>query len=499
MRVKPYALKTASMAVLLSAAAPAQQVITANELRSLPKIAEVDPNFQSFNVEMVEVTGGRFWASYASKSGERYAQRPPINLRDTRLRLMVKALAPAYMRVSGTWANSTYIPTMDEKESSVPPAGFKQVLKRDQWREVIRLAKDLDLQIVTSFPVSAGTRDGNGAWTPEQARRLLDMTKQMGGSMVAVEFANEPNLTKLGGLPEGYGAPDYARDFTIFRTFMDKAAPETIILGPGTSGEGGDIGAADIMRATERGVDAVSYHFYGALSQRCADFGNQTSSDLALGEEWLSRTEKDHDYYATLRDQHEPDKPIWLTETAQAACGGSPWAVSFRDTFRYVDQLGRLARKGVKVVAHNTLVASDYALIDDVGLAPRPSFWAAMLWRRVMGKTVLERPNVTAPYLKLYAHCLRGSRKGVAVLAENLGSEVRTISLPGSANIYVITAETLDAKTVMINGREPKIAASGALPRVTVRRISGSISLPRHSISFLTMTDFTNPACALER
>jgi hypothetical protein len=48
------------------------------------------------------------------------------------------------------------------------------------------------------------------------------------------------------------------------------------------------------------------------------------------------------------------------TETADAACGDNPWANTFLDTFRYLDQLGRLARQDVRVVAHNTLVASDY-------------------------------------------------------------------------------------------------------------------------------------------
>ncbi|PYQ20217.1 MAG: hypothetical protein DMF81_19290 [Acidobacteria bacterium] len=63
---------------------------------------------------------------------------------------------------------------------------------------------------------------------------------------------------------------------------------------------------------------------------------------------------------------------MWLTETADAACGGNPWASSFLDTFRYLDQLGRLARQGVQVVAHNTLVASDYGLLDEGDLTPKP-------------------------------------------------------------------------------------------------------------------------------
>lgn len=495
MNVKQIRIVAAVVAALTTSSASTAQSITTAKLRDLPKITEIDPNFQSFNVEMVEVTGGRFWAPYASKSGERYAQRPPIDLRDRRLRALARALAPAYMRVSGTWANSTYIPAIGEVAPAIPPPGFTQVLRHSQWRELIQFANDLNLKIIASFPVSTGTRDANGAWSSAHAQRLIDMTRKLGGKLAAVEFANEPNLAKLGGLPGGYDASAYARDFRIFRSFMRSAAPDSVILGPSTSGEGGDISAADILRATANSVDAVSYHFYGALSERCSDFGNQTSADLALGDEWLSRTDKDFEYYSKLRDQYETGKPIWLTETAQAACGGSRWASSFRDSFRYVDQQGRLARKGVKIVAHNTLVASDYALIDDVSLQPRPSYWVAILWRRLMGTTVLERPDLLAGDLKIYAHCLRGNPKGVALLVENLASEAKAISLPKGARGYTITAPTLDAKTVVINGKAPKISTSGALPRIEPIRVKESTSLAGYSISFFAIADVANPAC----
>ena len=69
-------------------------------------------------------------------------------------------------------------------------------------------------------------------------------------------------------------------------------------------------------------------------------------------------------FYRNLRDQFASGKPMWVTETADAACGGNPWASTFLDTFRYLDQLGRLAKQGVQVVMHNTLAASDYGLIN---------------------------------------------------------------------------------------------------------------------------------------
>jgi len=76
-----------------------------------------------------------------------------------------------------------------------------------------------------------------------------------------------------------------------------------------------------------------------------------------------------------------PGKPFfWNTETAHAACGGNPWGGTFLDTFRYLDQLGRLARQEVAVVIHNTLVASDYGLLDEDTFEPKPNYWRALLW-----------------------------------------------------------------------------------------------------------------------
>src|ERR1700751_4049329 len=90
-------------AILLSgAAARPREAQKPLDLASLPKIASVDERFQSFNVEMVEITGGRFWAPYGGPPGEMYRTRPPEDLTDWRLRALTKQLGPSYMRVSGT-------------------------------------------------------------------------------------------------------------------------------------------------------------------------------------------------------------------------------------------------------------------------------------------------------------------------------------------------------------------------------------------------------------
>jgi len=65
-----------------------------------------------------------------------------------------------------------------------------------------------------------------------------------------------------------------------------------------------------------------------------------------------------------------------------------PFAAQFLDSFRFMDQLGSLARQGVQTVVVNTLASSDYGLLDEQTLEPRPNYWAALVWKKTMGSRV---------------------------------------------------------------------------------------------------------------
>jgi hypothetical protein len=495
---------------------------------TMPHISTVDERYQSYNVEMLEVTGGKFWKPYGpeldallkqpspnaapSSSGDTptgmntglYQYRPSIDLTNGRLRKLAAALGPAYVRVSGTWANSTYFPDADTAPAK-PPVGFIVVLKRDQWKGVVDFSKAVDARIITSFATSVGARDKAGLWVPEQAKRFLEYTKSVGGHIAAAEFMNEPTFAAMGGAPAGYDAAAYGRDFKVFRAFAKEAVPNMLILGPGSVGETtGNWGVAygnvqmlktrDLLAASGPGVDAFSYHHYGASSQRCSAAGMPgTTIGDALSEQWLRRTDETLAFYRPLRDEFEPGKPFWLTETADAACGGNPWAATFIDTFRYLDQLGRLAKQDVRVVAHNTLVASDYGLLDDKTFTPKPNYWGALLWRRLMGTTVLDAGPSRAG-LHLYAHSLRDHPGGVALMAiNNSRTQSTTIDLTVSAGRYTLTAKHLEDRKVQLNGQELKLGPNDEIPKLLCKHIpAGRAELPPASITFLAIPNAEN-------
>ena len=502
---------------------------------TMRQVAITDQRFQSYNIEMAEVIGGKFWKPYSqpgetawsggqqagsSRSGGRSLQagqertmfeaRRPIDLTNARLRKLAAALGPAYVRVSGTWANTVYFHDSDTPAPASPPKGFQGVLTRSQWKGVIDFIHATDARIITSFAISAGVRNAAGVWKPDQARKLLAYTKMAGGHIAAAEFFNEPTIPEYGGAPSGYDATDYARDFAAFRALAENAAPDMMIVGPAVVGEDGLLPASsdkapstlktvDLLSASPRPVfDVFSYHFYGAASIRCASVGAgaQTTVDAALSEEWLSRPEPGYVFYSRLRDRFAPSKPIWITEIADAACGGNPWAKTFLDTFRYLDQHGRLAKDGVNVAFHNTLAASEYGLLDQDTFMPRPNYWAALLWSRLMGPNVLD-PGVSRPGLHLYAQCLPGHSGGVTILAiNNSRTDESSIQLPTAAGRYTLTADHLQATHVRLNGQELELGPDDELPTLGAQQIApGRIDLAPASVTFLAIEEAANGSC----
>ena len=105
------------------------------------------------------------------------------------------------------------------------------------------------------------------------------------------------------------------------------------------------------------------------------------------------------------------------------------------------------------MVAHNTLSASDYALIDQDTLAPRPNYWSAVLWRKLMDATVLDAGSPGSASVHLYAHCLRGVSGGVAVTCHQHGCRGGPrIGIPFQADRYTLTAKDPMDNRVDLNG-----------------------------------------------
>jgi heparanase 1 len=129
------------------------------------------------------------------------------------------------------------------------------------------------------------------------------------------------------------------------------------------------------------------------------------------------------------------------------------------------------------VVIHNTLAASDYGLLDQKTLIPRPNYWGALLWRRLMGTTVLDPGVEIAEGRHVYAHCLRDAPGGVTFLVINNSTTEIAVEMPLESKRYTLSAEPLQNGDVELNGAALKVDDSGDLPAIEgAATAAGSVS-----------------------
>lgn len=490
--------------------------------QQLEVVNEVDPCFQSYNIEMVEVVGGKFWRPYSTLSeieGGKdalgsygtgiesnevlYRKMDPIDLTSPKLIALSKGLAPSYVRTSGTWANAIYFQN-DGQPARPAPKGFVNVLTSEQWGGLLDFVKETDGALVTSFAVSDGVRDAEGVWTPREAQKFIDFSKEHGTPIAAAELFNEPTMPIAGGAFSNtqYGAKEYARDVAVFEEWRKQHATNMLHVGPGTVGEGVEgffewmqknfnaIATEEIMELVPQGTFSIfSYHYYGAGSMRVASEPPiATSRDKALSPEWITKTDKAYSFFQPIVQKYMPDADIWITETAQAAGGGDPWANTFVDVFRYLYQNGSLAQKGVDVLFHNTLAASEYSLIDQDTHDPNPNYWAALLWQRLMGtKSYAVTSSIEDLYL--FAHDTKDNPSQVTFMIINPTSCADySVNTPKEALIYELTATELEARSVRLNGKPLELGDDNQLPLTEgVSPTASKTSIAPYSILFITL------------
>jgi hypothetical protein len=134
---------------------------------------------------------------------------------------------------------------------------------------------------------------------------------------------------------------------------------------------------------------------------------------------------------------------------------------------------------------HNTLCASEYALLEQDTHDPRPNYWAALLWNRLMGTKVYDGTSLHGG-LDVFVHDLKQIPGGYAVLVVNPKDSESVLEIPSGAEQYLLTADELLTKTVTLNGEILQLASDDILPEIKGKKIkAGQVRIPPHSILFL--------------
>lgn len=486
------------------------------ELGKLEKIRDINPRVLSYNVEMTEVTGGTFWKAYTpeqiagtepfkaaltgfSDMSALMQWYEPVDLYSEKLRTLARGLGKSWVRVSGTWATKTYY----DFDGKGAPAGFQNVLKKEQWIGVLDFVKAIDAKLLISVANCDGLHKHDEPWNPSEVEKIFKLTKEYGGHIDAVEFVNEPNIISYTGLPQGTTPADFARDHDIFVKWIKENSPETLIVGLSAVGEGmeailaggngGQMPAQmafastdQLLEGTTEKLDVFSYHYYNGISARG---GGSWPAEAATTELYLSIAANACKAYMPYRDRHVPGGEMWVTESGDAGCGGNTWASTFLDVFRTANELGQFAVLTDGVIFHNTLASSDYGFVAHTTFNPRPNYWLAHLYNKLMGTTVYDTKEEIREGAHVFAHSRKDGLDGACyMIINNSLTNPTTVELEKDAQVYVLSADSIRAPKMKCNGEELNLGPNNELPEIKPVEVQkGSFELAPATITFIVL------------
>jgi heparanase 1 len=419
-----------------------------------------------------------------------------------RLLNLAAELSPAMLRIGGTKADRIYYDLSDTPISQAPDP-YVDVMNRTTWDAACDFAEALDVEMLFTVNAGPGPRDTDGLWTDAQARELIEYTVARDCPVAVWEFGNE-----IGSFGFEHGLQldgvEYSVDFTLFDAVVEDVHPAARSAAPAVAywpieGEVPNKILPDFVVNAGDLVDIVTWHYYPQQSTACP-IGSRKVNEPVLPLDWLATVEGWAAEVEGLRDADAPDADIWLGETGHAQCGGEPGiSDSFASSFWWLDQLGRVARRGQPIVMRQALSGGAYNLVEDLSLTPAPDYYASVLWKRHMGATVLTATVDNGPStIRAYAHCDVAS-SGVSLVVINYSEEAsETLAFLDGSVAYeaaIVTATEVTATSVMLNGELFEADADGHVPTPTIASSSGALELPPLSYAFVRLPGADAAAC----
>ena len=498
----------------------------------LEQLRVMNPRLISYNVEMTEVTGGTFWKAYtdAQIDGTEAVPAPdfskgmaamhqwydPIDTTNPRLIKLAKALGSCWVRVSGTWATRTYY----DFEGTGMPEGYNNHLRKEQWINLLNFVKAVNGKLMISVANCDGLHKHDEPWNPSQAEKIFALSKEHGVPIEAVEFVNEPNMLQATGFPKDYTAADFRRDQDIFHKWLRANYSECLVVGPSDTDpkamqvdawgnphpwaaqQGGmdtaGIAAvlaycstADLMDGCTEKLDVFSYHYYNGVSERMAPMMPSafTPAEGAMSEAYLGAAAHTARCFASYRDKYCPGGEMWVTESGDAGAGGHTWASTYLEVPRTLNEIGDFSTVTNGVIFHNTLASSDYGWLKHGTFVPRPSYFAVLLWKQLMGNTVYATGEKLREGAHVFCHDRADGKEGKAYLVINTSwTETTTVELPKAAEVYALTGNgKLRSRTMLLNGKELVLGENDEIPALTGVTVEGTLEVAPGGCTFIVM------------
>lgn len=466
-------------------------------------VGVLPPTFLSLTIDTSVLIGGRWWGSRrGTTEGLSRNRVEPLALAHPELARWASALAPALVRVGGTEADRIRYGFRHDGPDKPDAGEGTFVLTGKLWERFNTWARAQGLGVL--FTVSAGpeSRDEQGRWDSRDAERLMRNTVRKGYPLVGWELGNEVNAYPfLYGLKRSVTSRRYIEDFAVFADLVRRLAPGTKTVGPASAiwpvvGEPNPLLPALGRSPAAAFLDVMSFHYYpqqssrGRVAVRRAKETTLLNARVLNGSlRWIRHARR------SLSRGPAAGAPLWITEAGHALYGGEPGiSDTWLSTPWWLDQLGLWAHAGVHTVFRQSLVGGDYGLLDPTDFAPRPDYFASVLWKQRMGDLVHAQPLVSGPDHRLRAwHHSRPDGSSCVLLINLHRRRWAAVDVAGEMEGALVLQPEGDfhSRTALLNGVPltgraglKAVLAAGAGPLVP-----GPIALPPLACAFVELSN----------
>jgi hypothetical protein len=414
------------------------------------------------------------------------------------------------MRIGGTDCDAAYF-CPNEGDCTMPPAylaGFRKeeertnsVLTHEDIRRAADFAAASGNRIMFCLNMGPGPRDPkSGAWQTENARQLIRYAKSLpqGDRFQIWEAGNEVNVMSFNyRLPKFLIPQQFAADLRRLRDVIDSESPGAKLAAPSDYfvplATVGDLQfTARLLPLARPLIDLVTWHLYATQSERCPY--PHPSSQRTLFDASIKAMNRGFARYVKAA---AGNLPVVNGESASAQCGGQVGVSdTLLDALWYADWIGMMSEAGSSGVIRQTLVGSDYGLLDPVSYQPRPTFLALVLLKRQIARYHLKT-STNQPDILAHAFCASSGDGALTVVIANPQPVARPIeiSLNGqdirSAEQWQLSANgDLGATSASINGEfardDGQIPNPAGMP-MTVENGRVKLTLAPHVLLFVRL------------
>ena len=378
------------------------------EPRPTSDIMNVMPNhFVSFAIDLAQIAGGKWWEGSSDFSMGRGGKNSnKLNFKREKLVALTSSLSPSIIRAGGSEADSIYY-GLDEDESI--PKGFQTILSKRTWDDFYEFTRTTGNIPLFTLNIGPGYRKNNQL-SYVHFHKFFSYLRAHQHDMKYFELGNELNAFFLNyGLSGQVSAKQYAGEYLKVKKILKSYFPKSKLLGPANAfwpflGEvfsSFSTSSKDIVKYLKNHLDILSWHFYPTQSHRCPVNVNRASEYSMTHPTTVGAIDKVSDEVKemTKRDGIES----WLGETGPAQCGGEPSvSTSFSSSLWWIDFIGKISQTNNKVMIRQTLIGSDYGIVDNETLNVRHDFLSTYLFKSLRASYSL---NLVGDRDHVYSYC----------------------------------------------------------------------------------------------